>query len=327
MELFKKEKIKDFFNNFYNSYIPNKKDSKKQIVMKSLFIVAIITLLISVIYLANYLLDAANQNSIVEDSRDIWHSMSSETESTTDKTEDENTTEDKEIVFPEPIETLLAQNGDFKGWITINGTKVDNPIYQTDNNDFYLNHNQQKKKSAYGALYFDCNNTITADRTDKNLVIYGHRMKNGTMFGTLKKFRALDFYKQYPTIEFSTLYETGTYKIYSIFVLNANPSDDNGEIYNIYRDTFEDEDDFSKWANEAYTRSLIYTGVDVALGDDIITLVTCCSDIDNARLVITARKTREGEDPTVDTENAMMNPNPKYPARWYKNRGIKYPFE
>lgn len=314
----------EFFKKIYNTYIPNKKDSLKQIIIKSVFIIALITLLISVGYLTNYLLNAANQNSIVEDSRDIWHSMSSETETTdTDISEDN----DKEIVFPKPIETLLSQNSDFKGWITINGTQVDNPIYQTDNNDFYLDHNQQKKKSSYGALYFDCNDTVSPDTNDKNLVIYGHRMKNGSMFGTLKKFRQLDFYKQYPTINFSTLYDTGTYKIYAIFVLNANPADDNGEIYNIYRDTFDNEDDFSEWANEAYTRSLIYTGVDVAYEDDIITLVTCCSDIDNARLVITARKVREGEDPTVDTENSSLNPKPKYPARWYKDRGIKYPFE
>ena len=231
MQIFNREIYLIFFKKLYYSYIPNKKDNKKQIIVKSLFLAASLTLLISVIYLANYLLTATNQNNIVDDSRDIWHSMSTDNqngENFTDNNQDGN-----EIVFPQPIETLLSQNSDFKGWITIDGTKVDNPIYHTDNNDFYLNHNQQKKKSTYGALYFDCNNVITPEKTDKNLVIYGHRMKNGTMFGDLKKFRQLDFYKQHPTIEFSTLYETGIYKIYSIFVINANPEDDIGGIYDI----------------------------------------------------------------------------------------------
>ena len=325
MQILKKELYMNFFKKLYNSYIPNKKDTKKQIIIKSLFLAALLTLLISAIYLTNYFLAAANQNSIVEDSRDLWHSMS------TDKQNAENFTDTNqngnETVFPQPIEDLLSQNSDFKGWITIDGTRVDNPIYHTDNNDFYLNHNQEKKKSAYGALYFDCNNVITPDKTDKNLVIYGHRMKNGTMFGDLKKFRQLDFYKQHPTIKFSTLYETGIYKIYSIFVLNANPEDDIGGIYDIYRKSFINEEDFNGWANEAYVRSLINTGVDVTIDDDIITLVTCCSDIDNARLIITARKVRDGEDAAVNTENAIINPNPKYPLRWYEDKGIKYPFE
>ena len=172
-------------------------------------------------------------------------------------------------------------------------------------------------------MYFDCDDVIDEEQSDKNLVIFGHRMKNGSMFGTLKKFRSLDFYKQNPTIEFSTLYKNSTYKIYAIFVLNANKEDDDNYIYNIYRQKFINETEFNTWRDEAYDRSLIDTGVDVKMGDNIITLVTCTSDFENARLIIVAREVREGENPEVDTSLASVNPNPRYPKIWYTSRGLK----
>ena len=199
--------------------------------------------------------------------------------------------------------------------------------YQTDNNEFYLTHNQKKQKSAYGALFFDCKNLITEGETDKNLVIYGHHMKNGSMFANLTKYKSLSFYKENPTIEFSTLYKKGTYKVYAAFVLNASKADDNGYIYNISRKNFISDEDFNSWVDEARERSLISTGVDVENGDNIITLVTCAYDFDNARFVVMARETREGESVLADTSKAYANPSPRYPKHWYEKRGIDYPFD
>ena len=221
---------------------------------------------------------------------------------------------------------MLKENSDFKGWITVPNTRVDNPIYQAADNSFYLTHNQKKQKSAYGALFFDCDNKIAKDETDKNLVIYGHHMKNGSMFADLTKYRSLSFYRQNPTIEFSTLYKKSIYKVYAVFVLNASKADDNGYIYNISRRNFINDEDFESWSGEAYERSLINTGVDVTKEDNIITLVTCVYDFDDARLVVMARETREGEDETVDTSISKANPSPRYPKRWYDDRGAAYPF-
>lgn len=307
--------FKERMYGLYLSYIPNRRDNIKQIIIKVFFLVSLTVLIISSVYLANYFLTANRQDSIINDSREIWHSALNDSADAVNKpSEDVNA-------------LMLKENSDYKGWITISNTKVDNPIYQTDNNDFYLNHNQQKKKSAYGALFFDHNNIITENKTDSNLVIYGHNMINGSMFGTLKKFKSLDFYKANPTIEFSTLYKKSTYKIYAIFVLNASKADDNGYIYNISRNNFLNDDDFNSWVNEAYERSIINTGVDVELGDNIITLVTCVNDFDDARLVIMARETRENEESYVDTSSASVNPSPRYPKRWYDERGLKYPFD
>ena len=152
-------------------------------------------------------------------------------------------------------------------------------------------------------------------------------MKNGSMFANLTKYKSLSFYKENPTIEFSTLYKKNTYKIYSVFVLNASKADDNDYIYNISRKSFLNDADFDSWSDEAYQRSIINTGVDVKNGDNIITLVTCVYDFDDARLVVMARETREDEEPTVDTSKSTANPSPRYPKRWYDDRGIDFPFD
>ena len=304
------KKKADFFYRLYLSYIPNGRDNLKQILIKVFFLISLITLIVSAAYLTNYFLSSKHQDGIIEDTRSVWHE-----------------TETEDAPEPSATELLLRENSDFKGWITVPNTKIDNPIYQTDNNEFYLTHNQKKQKSAYGALFFDCKNLITDGDTDKNLVIYGHHMKNGSMFANLTKYKSLSFYKENPTIEFSTLYKKGTYKVYAAFVLNASKADDNGYIYNISRKNFISDEDFNSWVDEARERSLISTGVDVENGDNIITLVTCAYDFDNARFVVMARETREGESVLADTSKAYANPSPRYPKRWYEKRGIDYPFD
>lgn len=307
----KRNILKDFFKYLYNSYIPCKQDSFKKIIFKIIYLVALVTLITSAVYIANYYLEAGKQNNIVDKTRDVWHSGISE---------------ETNYVSGGVVRSLLEENSDFKGWIYINNTKVDHPIYQTNNNSYYLNHNQDKKHSRYGALFFDCKNFISAENPSLNLVIYGHNMKNGSMFGTLKKYRDLSFYKENPTIEFSTIYKRNTYKIFSVFITNASPADDNNYVYNYSRQEFTNESDFDNWVNEAYSRSIINTGVDNVYGDNLITLSTCADDFDNARLVIMAREMRQGEEKTVNTENATINPSPKYPKRWYDDRKIEYPF-
>ncbi len=310
--------IFDFLRYVHYSYLPNRNDNFKQILLKLLFVVSLVMFIISGVYICGYFIGAEKQENLINTNRKIWH------QTTVSEPSNDDSGIYEEVITPEIA--LIRKNHDFKGWITIGDTKVDNPIYQTDNNDYYLNHNQDRQKSIYGALYFDYRNVITKEKTDKNLVIYGHEMKNGSMFGELKKLRSLDFYKKNPTFEFATIYNRGTYKIYSVFVLNAAKADDGGYIYNVIGQDFVTEQGFDSWVNDAKQRSLINTNVDVKLGDETLALVTCCNDFPNARLVVMARKTRDGEDSSVDTLNTVLNPNPKYPMRWYKERNLEYPF-
>lgn len=312
--------ILDFLRYIFYSYLPNRNDNLKQKFIKLLFIISLVAFIISGIYICGYFMTAEKQENLLEESREIWYQS----------VVVEGGSDNPNIYFEEtlsPEVALMRKNSDFKGWITIGDTKIDNPIYQTNNNEFYLNHDQNKNRSSYGALYFDYRNNLTKEKTDKHLLIYGHEMKNGSMFGELKKLRSLDFYKKHPTFNFSTIYSKGTYKIYSIFVLNSKKSHDAGNIYNLIGQDFATEEGFNTWVNDAKERSLIETTVDVKFGDDTVALVTCCDDFPDARLVVMARKTRAGESTAVNIQNSTLNPNPKYPRIWYEKRDIEYPFE
>ena len=110
----------DFFYKLYLSYIPNKRDNVKQIIVKIFFLLSLAVLIVSASYLTNYFLYGKKQESIIEKSRTVWHdavSAESDTESA--------------------VEIMTESNSDFKGWITIPGTKIDNPflqLFQTLNN-------------------------------------------------------------------------------------------------------------------------------------------------------------------------------------------------
>ncbi len=298
---------------FAEAYLPNRRDNGKQILIKIFFILALLTLCISVGILTGYFLSARHQDAIVERSRDLWH----RTHTVSDGSK---TADDQEL-----LRVMREENSDFRGWLTISGTNIDHPVFQARDNSFYLSHNQQKKTASCGALFFDARHIITEEKTDQNLVIYGHNMRNGSMFGTLSRLRSLSFYQQNPTITFSALSHTANYRIYAVFLLNAAKEDDGGYIYNIYRNRFIDQDDFDAWVSEAKERSFIHTGVDVMPTDRIITLVTCAYDFEDARLVAMARESRE-EDPE-DYVAATVNPSPRYPKRWYEDRSLAFPFE
>ena len=232
----------------------------------------------------------------------------------------------EEEIFNDIKMSFHKENNDFSGWITITNTKIDNPIYQKSDNKYYLNHNQKGQKSSYGSLFFDCENVISEDKTDSNLVIYGKNLKNGAMFGELEKLTNLNFYKKNPTIKFSTNYKTATYKIYAVYILNSVKADDDGYIYNIYRNRFSSTADFKAWIDEAYSRSIIDTGVDVEYGDNIITLVTDSDAFKNARLVVMAREMRKGESTLENTAAVSINKNIRFPKRWYDERSLEYAY-
>jgi len=309
-------KIKNFFKGLYVSYIPNKRDNLKQIIIKVVFLVSFITLLVSGTYIASYFLTAEKEKNIIEDTRQIWYEVESE-ETTSQPTESENKKKN------DPTAKLKKLNSDFMGWLSLKGAGVDHPVYQTDNNSFYLNHNQNKESSVYGALYFDCENKITEQESDRNLIIYGHEMKNGSLFGSLKKLRSLSFYKENSTVKLTIFGEKRVYRIYAVFVLNASKKDDDGYIYNLFRQNFMDESDFDSWVDEAYKRSIINTNVEVDYDDELLTLITCAGDFENARLVVMAKRLQEGEDKSATNSEAHTNPDPLYPAKWYEAKGIE----
>lgn len=315
--------LAEFFKNLYYSYIPNKRDNTKAKIIKSIILVAVVVIISAIVYLVSYFADMITTQSIIDNNKEIWYKSSQSGDLASKK---------------EAIKHFVNENPDFKGWITIKGTSVDNPIYQTDNNDYYINYNQKKQRSAYGALFFDYRNILTKGKTDDNITIYGHQMKNGSMFGGLAKYKNLDYYKENPIIELTTLEEYSKYKICYMFLLNADPKDDYNPrkeykknaagdyVFDITKPNFANEQEFEEWTNEAFERSIIDTAIDTKYGDKFLTLVTCSKDIKDARFVIIARKVRPNETTSVDTSQAVLNPEPRYPKAWYDKKKLEYPF-
>ena len=189
----------------------------------------------------------------------------------------------KEVNYVEPpvnFVELKKQNSDIYAWINIPGTSVDYPILRReDDNSYYLNHTVDKKKSVYGSIYTEDYNDM--DFADFNTVVYGHNMKNGSMFGTLKKYRDKTFFEQN---QYINVYMPGRIMKYQIFA--AYVWDNRHILLNL---------DFDNEAiREAYidmifsTRKMnanINSDLTVTKDDRIITLSTCTGNDEERYLV------------------------------------------
>ena len=186
-------------------------------------------------------------------------------------------------MLPE-YEELYAMNTDLVGWITIDGTNINYPVMQTpDRTDYYLKHNFKREDSKHGCIYVreqcDVNNS-------DNVVIYGHRMKDGSMFNNLLLYKERDYYEERRYIQFNTLTERHTYEIVAVFTTVATES---GFGYHLFNDAAGQED-FDAFIAQCKALSLYDTGVDAQYGDKLITLSTCEYSRDNGRMVLVAKQ-------------------------------------
>ena len=223
----------------------------------------------------------------------------------------------------ETFNRLREINKDIKGWIYIPNTVINYPVLEPPSDDpkFYLFRDYEKNDTKYGSIFVDATYGITEDL--KNTVIHGHHMNDGKMFGDLLKYSDLDFYKSSPIIKYDTIYETGIWKVISVFKTNVDASQ--GEPFNYLQLTFSSDSEFLNYIQDVKLRSIINTPVDIKIDDKLITLSTCSYELDNFRTVIVARKVRYDESTEVDVNSASINPNPIYPDAWYGKYGGSKP--
>lgn len=182
---------------------------------------------------------------------------------------------------------LRDQNSDFIGWISIEDTKLDFPVmYAPNNKDFYLRHDFNKEYSVYGVPYLDEKTTLGANDQSENLVIYGHNMKTGTIFGCLTGYKEASYYQQHPYVQFDTVYGDGTYEVFAAFSIDV--AADTSFVYNQYVDM--DEETYNAYVDEVISRSDVDTGIRPVYGEQLLTLSTCEYSSDNGRYVVVARR-------------------------------------
>ncbi len=259
---------------------------------KIIITVLVISLALSTVFIGRFFLQGVKQKRILTNAREVFASMPSHL----------------------AIKKLAKENKDIKAWVQIEGTEIDGVVCHSKDNDFYLNHNQLGKRSRYGALFLSSDDTFNRKNGDKNIVIFGNNMNDGTMLGSLKNYRNLKFYKQHPFIDLYFGYKRETYVIFSVMLFADNGS------YSPTQSSFKNKSDFSDWYDETLKRSILSTTVDVQYGDEFLTLVTSAKDFDGARLVVIAKKLRSEEVSEVNVSSSKVNANTKYPKAWYTER-------
>ena len=167
------------------------------------------------------------------------------------------------------LEALRAINADVVGWIAIPGTIVSYPLMQGTNNQYYLTHNWKKEYSGSGSVYLEAN--ASRDLTDFHTIIYGHRMRNGTMFGSIGHYSEAAYWREHPSV-----YIILDDVIYRYNIFSAQKVGVDGIVYRLDLESSHLEEEFLKYCREY---SLINTGLTPGKDDRIVTLSTCTSNL------------------------------------------------
>lgn len=184
------------------------------------------------------------------------------------------------------LAALYEENPDLVGWLSIAGMKIDYPVMQCDDNEYYLSHDFYGKEDKYGCLFVK--DIADVDKPSDNFIIYGHNMKDGAMFGDLDLYKKEAFYKEHTTIRFDTLYEERTYEIVAVFLSRVYKVGEEGFRYYSFYEA-ESEEDFYYFYDNIKSAALYETGVTAEYGDTFLTLSTCAYHEEDGRLVVVAK--------------------------------------
>ena len=190
------------------------------------------------------------------------------------------------------LEALQQENNDIIGWIEIENTPINYPVLQGTDNTFYMNHNYKKQKSTNGAIFLD--KDYCWNPPSDNLLIYGHNMKNHTMFQYLLDYSSPKFYQQHPNIRFTTTNEDMYYEIIAVFQSRVYYQSEKNVFRYYYFIHAENETQYNNYVQNAKKASLYETGKTAIYGEQLLTLSTCSYHIKDGRFVVVAKKVIEG---------------------------------
>lgn len=314
--------------------IPWKGDSPSQIIRKIVFMCSIIVFTVCLFLIIDYYWGNYQNQKLGQNLQNIYNQAESSALTTQPPIQQEAATTEKVWTLKDGAKALLERNSDVVGYIKIDDTVIDYPVVQRrgdDGNDYYIDKNIDGEQAQAGSIYLDSRNYFdyVVDGTkmyenSQNLVIYGHEMKDGSMFGSLKNYKEIEgFYSEHPIIELNSNYESYKYKIFAYFIVDAeDETETKFDCWNTL--DFTSEEQFYEYVNNAKKRSFEFNDVDVRYGDQLLSLQTCHSMFPSARLYVMARLVRDGEDPYEGTDNVRDNDNVLWPSVYYQWNSNNY---
>jgi len=178
------------------------------------------------------------------------------------------------------FETLKEENSDTVGFLKVKGTDVEFIVVQTVDNDYYLTHNFEKSSNKAGWIFADFRNKL--DGSDRNIVIYGHNMLNGSMFSSLSNVLEREWFEDISNrfITFITEDESAIYQVFAVYQVEDN---------DYYTTTNFSDEEFKQYLDTALENSIYGFDTNVKTTDQILTLITCGRS-NSQRIVINAKK-------------------------------------
>ncbi len=213
-------------------------------------------------------LDYYHNHQVLAEAQDIYHSFENETEKPVNGVREQFT-------------ALHDINPEIVGWISIDDTKINYPILQSENNTDYLDRNYKGEESRAGSIFMDYRNHVAFG--NRNMILYGHDMKDGSMFRHLEKFTEEDFYHNHPEIYYDTLYDSFDAEVFAVYYTTTD--------FDYIQTDFTSVDEYGSLLNEIKARSMFESDIDIDENDQILTLSTCdyTLDPDEGRLVVHAK--------------------------------------
>ena len=232
------------------------------------------------------------------------------------------------------FEELYARNKEVSGWLSYHATgrtdflNIEYPVMYSGDNLKYVHRDYDGKKNKNGTLFLDGRNAIGGyDQHDQSMIIYGHNMASGQMFAGLNKFIGSETNaRTAATFTFSTLYRKDEYVVFAV-AMSEEAEKDTATYFNYYRTEFADGDQFLSYIQQVRERSLFDYPTDVRDDDSILILATCTgktsAKLNDGRVLVFARRAREGEKVSVQTNAITKNIDVIMPYSWYINQKME----
>ena len=245
---------------------------KRKYKLKNLVVICFIIICLSIFIYSVY--NIYNWKKDVNDNDDVVKKI----DDSIKIIKDEKTNEDK---YDIDFETLKNENSDTVAYLSVNGTNINYVVVKAKDNDYYLKHNFNKKYNVAGWIFADYKNKF--DNADKNIVIYGHNTKNGSMFGSMKNILKKSWQENEDNLNITLVTQSETY-IYKVFsVYSIVPED-----YYINTE-FNSNEEYTKFLNTIKSRSIYDFKTNLNENDTILTLSTCALN-GTRRVVLHAKK-------------------------------------